>query len=126
MRTDRAARNPPHPGRSAPADGGRGKGTAILFLLEAGQRSHWHRIDGDELWLFHAGGPLKLWTARDGVVVEHRLGLDLAGGDQLQARVAPREWQAAEASSGWALVSCVVTPAFDFATFELAPPGWTP
>ena len=34
--------------------------------------------------------------------------------------------QAAEATAGWVLVSCVVTPGFDFAGFELAPPGWSP
>ena len=31
-----------------------------------------------------------------------------------------------EAEAGWALVSCVVAPGFDFAGFELAPPGWAP
>lgn len=27
--------------RDSPADGGRGAATSILFLLEAGERSHW-------------------------------------------------------------------------------------
>jgi predicted cupin superfamily sugar epimerase len=35
--------------------GGRASGTAIHFLLEAGQRSHWHRVDAEEIWLWHAG-----------------------------------------------------------------------
>jgi uncharacterized protein len=35
-------------------------------------------------------------------------------------------WQAAEANAGWALVSCVVVPGFDFAGFTLAPPDWSP
>ncbi len=26
----------------------------------------------------------------------------------------------------WSLVGCVVAPAFEFAGFELAPPGWAP
>lgn len=112
--------------RDEPSDGGRGAGTAILFLLEAGQRSHWHRIDATELWLFQAGGPLVLKTASDAAITEHRLGPDILGGDQLQARVAPGEWQAAETLGAWSLVACVVTPAFDFAHFELAPPGWEP
>jgi predicted cupin superfamily sugar epimerase len=27
---------------------------------------------------------------------------------------------------GWALVGCTVAPAFDFASFEMAPAGWGP
>ena len=52
----------------APA-GERAGGTAILFLLEAGQRSHWHRVDADELWLWHAGHPIDLLIAEDGRAV---------------------------------------------------------
>ncbi|RYH08055.1 MAG: cupin domain-containing protein, partial [Alphaproteobacteria bacterium] len=39
---------------------GRGHATAIYFLLEAGQRSHWHRVDAAEMWLFQAGTPITL------------------------------------------------------------------
>jgi len=35
-------------------------------------------------------------------------------------------WQSATAPDGWALVGCTVSPAFEFAGFELAPPGWSP
>ena len=46
------------------ADGpGRASGTAILFLLQEGERSHWHRIDAVEIWHFHAGAPLLLQVA---------------------------------------------------------------
>lgn len=38
-------------------DGQRGIGTAILFVLAEGERSHWHRVDATELWLYHAGAP---------------------------------------------------------------------
>jgi predicted cupin superfamily sugar epimerase len=104
------------------APGVRGAGTSILFLLEAGQRSHWHRIDATELWLFQAGAALTLFTPAGAT----RLGADIAAGDQPQAVIAPGQWQAAEAGDGWALVACVVVPAFDFAGFELAAPGWSP
>jgi predicted cupin superfamily sugar epimerase len=113
--------------RDAPAGGGRGAGTAIHFLLEAGQRSHWHRIDAAELWLWQAGAPLRLETATDGgETAHHRLGPDILGGDRLQACVAAGQWQAAESLGEWSLVACVVAPAFDFAGFELAPAGWRP
>ena len=108
--------------------GERASATAILFLLEAGQRSHWHKVDATELWLFHAGNALRLSTAANdtGPVTEIRLGGDLFAGDQPQLVVAPGEWQSAEADRGWALVSCIVSPAFEFAGFTLAPPGWRP
>ena len=115
--------------RGPPTDGGtRGCATSILFLLEAGQRSHWHRVDASELWLHQGGGALRLLTALDGEssVVEHRIGPNIASGDTLQQVVRPGEWQSAEALDGWALVACVVTPAFEFAGFEMAPAGWAP
>jgi len=114
--------------RAEAAAGQRGVATAIHFLLEVGQRSHWHRVDAAELWLFHAGSPLLLETAPSGAgpVAAARLGPDVLAGEVPQLLVPPDHWQAASADRGWALVSCVVAPAFDFAGFELAPPGWAP
>ncbi|ATE63208.1 cupin domain-containing protein [Rhizorhabdus dicambivorans] len=107
---------------------GRGHATAIYFLLEAGQRSHWHRVDAAELWLFHAGTPIDLRIARDGQgpVETIRIGADVLAGEHPQGLVPAGWWQAAETRGGWALVSCIVAPGFDFAGFELAPPGWSP
>ena len=108
-----------------PAADGRGLATAILFLLEEGQRSHWHRVDAAELWMWHAGAPLAL-RIHAGTASDHRLGGDVLAGEVPQAVVPPGAWQSAEARHGWTLVSCVVTPAFEFAGFELAPEGWEP
>lgn len=105
------------------ADGTRGAGTAILFLLAAGEASHWHRVDAHELWIWQAGASLALGLSADGVARrEVVLGPDAA----LQQVVAPQEWQAARSLGGWTLVSCVVAPAFRFEGFHLAPPGWQP
>jgi predicted cupin superfamily sugar epimerase len=114
--------------RAEAAAGTRASGTAILFLLEAGQRSHWHRVDAAEVWLWHAGAPLALATAPadDGPVTETRLGPDVLAGEAPQRVIAPDHWQAAEAREGWALVSCIVSPGFDFSGFTLAPAGWAP
>lgn len=111
----------------APA-GERGSATAIHFLLEEGQRSHWHRVDATEVWLFHAGSALLLETAETGAgpIAPTRLGPDVLAGDAPQLRIPPGHWQAARADRGWALVSCIVSPAFRFEGFELAPPGWAP
>ena len=43
----------------------RGHSTAIYFLLEAGDVSHWHRvIDAAEVWHFYAGAPLVITGVR--------------------------------------------------------------
>ena len=105
---------------------GRGACTSILFLLEAGQRSDWHRIDATEIWLHQLGGPVILRVTSGETVIEHRLGPDIAAGQAPQAVVPPGEWQAAEALDSWALVGCVIAPAFEFSRFEIAPPGWKP
>ena len=102
---------------------GRASGTAILFLLKAGERSHWHRVDADEIWLWHAGAPLILSMGMD-AAREHRLGPDVLGGDQVQAVVPAGWWQAAQTTGEWSLVSCTVSPGFRFEGFELAPQGW--
>jgi predicted cupin superfamily sugar epimerase len=74
----------------------RGHASLIYYLLEHGQRSHWHRIDASEIWLHQAGGTLCLHTWSGGEVITRRLGHDLANGEVLQASVEPGEWQAAD------------------------------
>ena len=114
--------------RAEAGEGERASATAIYFLLENGQRSHWHRVDAAELWLWHAGSPLVVSTAAEdaGPVADIRLGPDVIAGEAPQHLIPPGHWQATEASYGWALVSCIVSPAFDFAGFELAEPNWSP
>lgn len=107
---------------------GRAVATAIHFLLRRGERSHWHRVDADEIWLFHAGDPLVLSIAAadDAVPEQLRLGSSLDAGERPQLRVPAGCWQAAEPTGAWTLVSCVVAPGFEFDGFELAAPGWSP
>jgi uncharacterized protein len=118
--------------RGEPGPDRRAQGTAIIFLLQAGEASHWHTVDAAELWLWQAGDPLelRLSASGDGPARSVILGGDVANGQALQGLVAPGEWQAArpfgEARRGYSLVSCVVVPGFDFAGFTLAPPGWEP
>ena len=105
---------------------GRAASTAIYFLLARGERSHWHRVDAVEVWHFHAGDPLLLRIAGQDGQRTIRLGSDLAAGEVPQAIVPADAWQAAESTGDWSLVGCTVAPAFEFAHFELAPPGWRP
>lgn len=102
---------------------GRSAGTAIYFLLKAGERSHWHRVDATEIWHWHAGGPLRLRIEGQADI---RLGADLSAGQRPQGVVPAGAWQAAEPMGDWTLVGCTVSPGFDFAGFELAEPGERP
>ena len=43
--------------------GARPAGTAIYYLLRAGERSRWHRVDASEVWHYYAGEPLALSIA---------------------------------------------------------------
>ncbi|HEV7317718.1 MAG TPA: cupin domain-containing protein [Ensifer sp.] len=111
-----------------PSGGARGHSTAIYYLLERGERSHWHRVrDAAEVWHYHAGAPLELGIAEDGKpAATVRLGPDILNGERPQAIVPADWWQSAASLGDWTLVSCTVAPAFDFSAFEMAPPGWRP
>lgn len=108
---------------AGPLRDGRASGTAILFLLAAGERSHWHRVDADEIWLWHAGAPLILSVGVE-AAADIRLGPDVLGGEAPQAVVPAGHWQAARSTGEYTLVSCTVSPGFRFEGFELAPPGF--
>jgi len=109
------------------AAGGRGRSTAIYYLLEAGQRSHWHRVrDAAEVWHFYAGGPLRLRISNGVTLDEIILGTDFAAGERPQAVVPADAWQSAEPLGEFTLTGCTVAPAFEFQNFEMAPPGWEP
>lgn len=108
---------------AGPLRDGRSSGTAILFLLAAGERSHWHRVDADEIWLWHAGAPLILSMGVE-LAADIRLGPDVLGGEAPQAVVPAGHWQAARSTGEYTLVSCTVSPGFRFEGFELAPPGF--
>lgn len=91
--------------------------TSILYVLKAGERSHFHRLHADEVWSHHAGGAMQV----------HVLGANgprtLRVGEGCPQAVVPHgTWFAAEPAPGaeYALVGCSVSPGFDFDDFELA------
>ena len=108
--------------------GSRGHSTAIYFLLERGQVSHWHLVrDAVEIWHHHAGAPIELSISVDARNVERMtLGPDILSGQRPQGIVPAGAWQTARSLGDWTLVGCTVAPGFDFAAFELAPPDWRP
>ena len=104
----------------------RPSGTAIYFLLQRGETSHWHRVDATEIWHFYAGAPLHLSIAETetGPAETHVLGPDLAGGMAPQVIVPKDAWQSAVSTGAWTLAGCTVSPGFRFEGFELAAPGF--
>jgi len=107
--------------------GARACSTAIYYLLEAGDSSHWHRVrDAAEVWHFYAGDPLLLTLSDGDTTTRITLGTDFAQGERPQAVVPADVWQAARPLGRFTLVGCTVAPGFEFSSFELAPPGWSP
>jgi uncharacterized protein len=96
---------------SAALDGGRPAATAILFLLAPGERSAAHVVDADELWLWHGPGRLVLRVGVERVEL---------GPESPQVLVPAGVEQATEPVTGEVLVSCVVSPGFEWSGFRLA------
>jgi predicted cupin superfamily sugar epimerase len=99
--------------------------TSIYFLLTRDEVSHFHRLKSDEIWYYHAGCPLTVYVIHPtGVLQEIRLGLNLDNGEVPQATV-PRGtifgscMLPSSQSYDFSLVSCMVSPGFDFRDFEL-------
>ncbi len=105
---------------------GRPAGTSIYYLLERGQRSHWHKVDATEIWHFYAGDPLVIAISETeaGPAREHRLGPNLAASQCPQIIVPKDRWQSARPTGDWALVGCTVSPGFSFDGYTLAPPDF--
>jgi uncharacterized protein len=103
--------------------------SAIYYLLQAGERSAWHKVASDELWLWHHGGPLTMALGGTGdqpaeVTQTFVLGCDLEKDQHPQIVVPGGTWQRATPAGTACLVTCVVSPEFHFDDFQLhAQPG---
>lgn len=107
-------------------ESGRAQSTAIYYLLEAGDVSHWHRVDAVEVWHYYAGAAIELNLSEGISVDRHVLGSDLVAGQRPQV-VVPRDvWQSAKSLGDWTLVGCTVAPGFRFSGFEMAADNWAP
>ncbi len=109
------------------ATDGRAASTAIYYLLDQHQKSHWHRVDAAEVWHFYIGSSLELSISEDGKNKQKLiLGPDLNAGEHPQIYIPKGCWQSAHAPKGWVLAGCTVAPGFQFSGFEMAKPGWQP
>jgi uncharacterized protein len=97
--------------------------TSILFALPARTSSAWHRVASAELWLAHRGVVRLQYGGSGDAPVDGEValvGVDVEAGERPQAVVPAGVWQRTLPGEADALVSCVVSPGFDFADFTLA------
>ncbi|GGF35379.1 cupin domain-containing protein [Subtercola lobariae] len=114
---------------------GRPAATLIYFLPPPGEASAWHRVDFDEIWLWHGPDPVMLQLGGSGSAPafsgENVKIVTLGGGngergggqgaiEHPQVIVPAGVWQRTVPSDGETLVSCVVSPGFSFDAWVLA------
>jgi uncharacterized protein len=96
--------------------------TSIYFLLTSNDVSHFHRLQSDELWYYHAGSPLSVHMIdENGEYTEYKLGLDLENGEVPQVLV-PKNTifgSSVKDRETFSLVGCMVSPGFEYQDFEL-------
>jgi hypothetical protein len=105
--------------------GTRPTATLIHFLLPAGEVSAWHAVTSDELWLWHGPGELALELGGTGDRPDAKGSVQILGpGDgepaaRFQVLVPANTWQRTLPGDTEVLVSCLVSPGFDYADWRL-------
>lgn len=103
-------------------NGTRNLKTVIYFLLRSEDVSHFHRIKSDEMWYYHSGSPLIVHSIDDqGVYKEQKVGINFSEGEIPQYLVQKNTIFGSTVleKDSYSLVSCSVSPGFDFEDFEL-------
>lgn len=95
--------------------------SSIYFLLKTGEVSNFHRLKSDELWYYHDGEALTIYMiSPEGELITSQLGNNIENGERPQVLV-PKGYIFGSAmnNDGYALVGCMVSPAFEYSDFEL-------
>ena len=99
----------------------------IYYLLKKGEKSHWHKINKNEVLIFYDGDPLQVLLSKDKINTQKiTIGRDLEKDHQYHFIVEAGTWFSMVPLGKWTLIGCIVSPAFDYEDFELAPPNWFP
>lgn len=94
--------------------------TNIHFLLEDTNPSRFHRLQSEEVWYYHDGETLTVHCIYpDGEYKQVKLGKHPELGEVVQFEVPRGVIFGSSVETGWALVSCMVSPGFDFKEFQL-------
>lgn len=101
--------------------GERNLSTSIYFLLTADNCSKFHQIESDEMWFWHEGDPITIHTLCNEGYQSLALGpAHLASHKPFQlVKAGVIFGSTVDTPDGYALVSCVVSPGFDFKEFKL-------
>lgn len=87
--------------------------SCIYYLLKRGERSRWHQLQSNEVWTWHAGGTLEMTLGGTGNWPAAERTRQAIGPDSLVGVVPAMAWQTTRVKDGdFALVTCVVAPAF--------------
>lgn len=101
-------------------------GTAIYYLLQAGEASAWHALTSDEIWHYYKGSTVRLYMIDEtGNLTTHLLGDAMVNDEaQFQVIVPGHTWMSAvmtdEGEDAYAMMGCTVSPGFDFKDYKLA------
>ena len=103
--------------------GNRATAGSIYFLLDKGERSHFHQLDCDEIWYYHAGCGMRIVLLEDGRIKELLLGMDAKKNQQPMVILPAGSIFAAENidRTDYTFISCMTTPQFRYEGFRLVP-----
>jgi predicted cupin superfamily sugar epimerase len=96
--------------------------TSIYFLLKSGEVSKFHRLRSDEIWYYHHGSSITIHCIDvAGVPEDILLGSNADKGEVFQAVIPAGTIFGATVNDkdSYSLVSCMVSPGFNFDDFEL-------
>lgn len=102
--------------------GERNFSTCIFYLLKNDQKSKLHRLKSDEIWHFHDGYGMVIYTLDEpGRMSKKNLGLNIENGDYPQIIIKAGDWFGGMVSNSntYCLAGCTVAPGFDFDDFEM-------
>lgn len=102
--------------------GSRNVSTAIYYLLEGRQVSHFHKLKSDEIWHFYKGSSAALHCLNVSGYEKIIVGNNLSKGEVPQYVINAGTWFAAEVKNkkSYSLIGCTVAPGFNFVDFKLA------
>lgn len=96
--------------------------TCIYYLLRSDEISKLHRLKSDEIWFYHFGSPLRVYEIdSEGAKHTHILGANHEKAEQFSLIIPAGHTFCAEVveKNTFGLVSCMVSPGFDFNDFEI-------
>ena len=94
--------------------------SAIYYLMQPGDFSALHRLDGPELWHHYAGAPVEMLLLEpDGSARLVLLGDDLAAGERPFVAAPAGVWMGAGTTGDWSLVGTTMAPPYREEGFEL-------